>query len=510
MFFNSFYFLVFLVVVLIIYFQIPNKHRINLLLLTSLIFYVSFIPWHILILIISAVVNYWISRIIYRAPDNKKKFYLIISIIINLCILSLFKYINFFNENLSAIAKFIGWNYSNKILEFAIPVGISFYTFKSLSYLIEVYRKKINPLPNIKNYLLYITIFPELLAGPVDRPLVLIQQFDNNFDFNYTRVSNGLKLIGWGFFQKWVIADRLALFVNNVYGNPESYKGIGLLSATVFFAFQIYCDFSAYSDIAIGTGEILGFKFAKNFSRPYFSKSISEFWRRWHITLSSWFRDYLFLPVAYSVLRKLKNKKFVGIKPETWGYLLSTLITMVLAGLWHGAGWSFVLWGLTIWFYLFISFITKRTRDKINSVFHFRKFKFLHKLITIILTFSLTCSAWIFFRANNFNDAVYIFCHLSNSLGKDLYEIFKSIIPLKLNLEFLTPITLGFAKKEFVLGLMGIVIVIIINILQRKGSIRQMLSGMPFFIRWAIYICFVITVLLLGKFETRQFIYIQF
>jgi alginate O-acetyltransferase complex protein AlgI len=510
MFFNSFYFLIFFAVVLIIYFKISNKHRLNFLLLSSIIFYVSFIPWHILILLVSVVINFYISKVIFRSPENKRKMYLIIAVIINLCILSAFKYVNFFNENISALARLINWNYSVRILELAIPVGISFFTFKSLSYLIEVYRKKINPLPPFKNYLLYIIIFPELLAGPIDRPNALMQQFDKSFDFDYARVSNGLKLIGWGFFQKWVIADRLALFVNSVYGTPEHYSGIGFLFATVFFAFQIYCDFSAYSDIAIGAGEILGFKFAKNFSRPYFSKSISEFWRRWHITLSSWFRDYLFLPVAYTVLRKLNNKKFLGVKPETWGYLLSAFITMVLAGLWHGAGWTFVLWGLTIWFFLFVSFITKRTRDKINRAINFRKLKTFHKIGTTLITFCLTCLAWIFFRANDFNDAIYIFSHLFTGMRKDLYEIFKSILSLKINLDILTPITVGFAKKEFLMGIMCIVVIVVINLMQRKGSIRQKISTMSFAVRWAVYVCFIIAVLLLGKFDTRQFIYIQF
>lgn len=509
MLFNSLEFIIFFCITTVIYFIIAGKYQKYFLLISSAVFYSFTIPWHVLLLFLIIIINYYSSKSISAKSKETGKKFLILIITFNLLILFLFKYFNFLSGNLLALSRYIGWNYSLGTLELILPLGISFFTFKSIAYDIEVYRKNIPAENNIAIFALYILIYPELAAGPIDRPKILLEQLRQTYSFDYNRITSGLKLMAWGFFQKWVIADRLSVLVNGIYEHPYENNGLSFLIATFFFAVQIYCDFSAYSDIAIGAGEVLGFKFARNFNRPYFAKSVSEFWRRWHITLSSWLRDYTFLPSVYSILRKLNNKPFLGVKPENIGYVIGTLLTMFIAGIWHGAKWTFICWGSLIGVYLTVSFITKNLRKKTVRILRLKKIPVVHKVISIVITFSLVCFAWIFFRANSLNDAVFII----KNLHTGLLDYAKTILsfPLKGNFgDVLKPLYLGFNSMEFFLSVISICVLFTINFIQRKTSIRSVIISKPLLLRWIIYLSFLIILLIYGRFENRQFIYMQF
>ena len=334
MLFNSFQFLLFFPTVTLLYFLLPHRLRWQLLLFASCLFYMAFIPWYIVILIITILIDYfaglWLDR-----PDlapAQRKTVLTISIVSTCLVLFVFKYFNFFNTNFTAIASFFRWNYPIGALKIILPIGLSFHTFQSLSYVVEVYRGNQKAERHFGIYALYVMFYPQLVAGPIERPQNLLHQFYAEHCFDYRRVTDGLKLMLWGMFKKVVIADRLAIAVNQVYGNPHDYTGVPLIVATVFFAFQIYCDFSGYSDIAIGAAQVMGFRLMDNFNRPYFSKSIAEFWKRWHISLSTWFRDYLYIPLG-------------GSRTKTWRWQFNLFITFLASGFWHGANWTYIIWG---------------------------------------------------------------------------------------------------------------------------------------------------------------------
>lgn len=504
--FNSLDFLIFFFITTVLYFVVPKKLQTFFLLAISLFFYGYFIPGYLLILIFLVLVNYIFGRNVNRASTKNRKIFLIIIIILNLTPLVFFKYVNFINTNVSYLAHLIDWNYPLSLLNLILPLGISFYTFKCLSYDIEVYRKNIEPEKRLEIFALYIGIYPEILAGPIDRPQNLIPQLKTGYGFDYNRVTNGLKLMAWGFFQKWVIADRLSLLVNNVFDNPRNFSGLSLIVATFFFAIQIYCDFSAYSDIAIGAGEVLGFKFVKNFNRPYFAYSISDFWRRWHISLSTWLRDYIFLPIAYKTLRKLKNKPFLHIKSESWSYCIASLATLFIAGLWHGANWTYIAWGTLIGFYLIFSYMTKKIRRTIVRSVRLNKYPRLHKIISVFTTFCLICFAWIFFRSNDMNDAGYIITHCFTGILTYIISIIN-----KFNYsDFIQPFALGFNNMDLYIAVISTLILITVQIIQSRSGLRKFISEKPLLVRWIIYLLLVFIIMVYGKFETRSFIYGQF
>jgi len=508
MLFNSIEYLIFLFSIGVIYFILPKNYQKYFLILSSVFFYAYYIFWHLFLLLAIVAVNYYYG-LITEKQESPKRIFLIIIILINVSVLFLFKYFNFFNLNLLKLAGFLGWNYPVSYLQILLPLGISFYMFKCISYNIEVHRKNIRAVKRFDTFTLYIIIFPELVAGPIDKPQNLIPQLEIHHKYEYTRVTNGLKLIAWGLFQKWVIADRLAEIVNQVYNTPRSYDGLAFFIATVFFAIQIYCDFSAYSDIAIGTGEVLGFRLMKNFNRPYFAKSVPEFWRRWHISLSTWFRDYLFLPIAYKIFRVLKNKPFLKIKADYWSYSISTIITMLTAGLWHGANWTFILWGLILGIFLVFSIITKTIRNKLLKICKIKKFSSFHKLISVCLTFLLINFSWIFFRANSLNDALYIISHLFSGIFLYLKGAFINIIHLKI-FDAVNPLFLSGNRLDMYLNLLFIIILFTVQLIQRKHEITVLIANKPLIVRWALYLMLILVILVFGKFESRQFIYMQF
>jgi D-alanyl-lipoteichoic acid acyltransferase DltB (MBOAT superfamily) len=460
-----------------------------MLLAASCIFYMAFIPVYIFILGITILIDYTAALWIASSEGRKKKLYLIISIISTCLVLFVFKYFNFFNSNFARIASFFHWKYPIEIINIILPIGLSFHTFQSLSYVIEVYRGNQKPERHFGVYALYVMFYPQLVAGPIERPQNLLHQFHEEHFINYSRITDGLKLMAWGMFKKVVIADRLAILVNQVYNDPTVYSGFPLILATVFFSFQIYCDFSGYSDIAIGSAQVMGFRLMDNFNRPYFSKSVAEFWKRWHISLSSWFRDYLYISLGG---KKVGNSR--------WQFNL--FFTFLVSGLWHGANWTFVAWGAINGLFLLCSIWTKKLREKIVAVSGIYRFPRFYKYMRVLFVFSLISFAWIFFRAKNISDAYYIITHM-----------FKNLINVNVISKNLLIISHGWLKLtgyEIIISILMILFMEAVHLIQRHGSIRRMLSEKPVWVRWSIYFIITYSIIFFGVFDNTQFIYFQF
>lgn len=487
MLFNSIEFLIFFPIVTALYFILPPKYRWGLLLIASCYFYMAFIPAYILILAITIVIDYIAGLYIEKAEGETKKLFMILSVLSNVGILFVFKYFNFFNANFERLVELIHWNYPVQSLSIILPVGLSFHTFQSLSYVIEVYRghQKAERHPGI--YALYVMFYPQLVAGPIERPQNLLGQFRTEHRFEYKQVTDGLKLMAWGFFKKVVIADRVAILVNQVYNNATAYEGIPLLLATLFFAVQIFCDFSGYSDIAIGAAQVMGIRLMENFKRPYFSKSIAEFWKRWHISLSTWFKDYLYISLGGNRVSKGRR-------------VFNLFFTFLVSGLWHGANWTFVIWGALNGAYLIVSLLTEEPRKWLVRISGLAKLPALHKGLQIALTFSLICFAWIFFRANSLSDAMYIVTHLFSGVGETIRSGTLAD----------TVFNLGLDQYAFLVAAASIAFMELIHMLQRHGSVRDWLSRRPPVFRWATYYLLVTSILLFGVFGNREFIYFQF
>ncbi|MCP5101735.1 MAG: MBOAT family protein, partial [bacterium] len=344
MIFNSIDFLIFFGIVFSIYFFVPQKFKWILLLAASYFFYGYWKLPYLLLLIVPTILVYFIALHISRTESKRRrKFLLVLGLISGLGGLVVFKYSDFIGGSLFSLAGIFISDITYNPIKLLWPIGISFFTFKLVSYLIDVYNENAEAEKHPGYFALYVSFFPQLLMGPIDRAINLIPELKKKVDFDIDRIVSGLRLVVWGIFKKMVIADRLAVFVNEVFKNPEE-QGINLIFGAYFYAFQIYCDFSGYSDIAIGLSRVLGFKTMQNFDFPYFSKSMTQFWNKWHISLSTWLRDYLFLPIAYAVMRPIKTPRLCKIKAETWGYVTGMFFTMFLGGLWHGPAWTFVIW----------------------------------------------------------------------------------------------------------------------------------------------------------------------
>ncbi|MTI68992.1 MAG: MBOAT family protein [Firmicutes bacterium] len=491
MLFNSFKFLMFFPIVVGLYFMIPYRFRWVWLLGASYYFYMSWKPEYIILILISTIIDYYASHKMGSIKEKeKRKKYLILSLFTNLGLLFLFKYYNFFQSSLGYLCKNFQLNVELPTFKLLLPVGISFYTFQTLSYTIDVYKGKIEPERHFGIFALYVSFFPQLVAGPIERSKHLLPQFYKKHKFDLERISDGLVQMAWGFFKKIVIADRLAILVDNVYNNVYEFQGIQLIIATIFFGFQIYCDFSGYSDIAIGLARIMGFDLMKNFNKPYFAKSIPEFWRRWHISLSTWFKDYLYIPLG-------------GNRVNKWRWTFNLFITFIISGLWHGANWTFVIWGGLHGLYQIISINTKNVRNYMVKFLNFDKIPLIYNFYRRLVTFSLINFAWIFFRANNFNDAKYVV----NNLFVGLNNIF--------NLQWMKDSisSLGFSKFQLVIAVALIGFMETIHILQGNKSITDMISSKPIIVRWAIYYTIIFGIIILGVYgyeEKSQFIYFQF
>lgn len=418
-----------------------------------------------------------------KVKEEHKKLFLVISLLSNIGILFVFKYFNFFNASIGSIANFLDWNYPVAALNVILPVGLSFHTFQSMSYIVEVYRGNQKPEKHFGIYALYVMFYPQLVAGPIERPQNMLHQFHERHCFNYDRFTSGLKLMAWGLFKKVVIADRLAILVNEVYNSPNKHNGIQFVIATVFFAFQIYCDFSGYSDIAIGSARTMGFKLMENFRRPYLATTIADFWKRWHISLTTWFRDYVYIPLG-------GNRK---------RHFLNILIVFLISGLWHGASFTFIIWGLLNGLYQIIGMKLKPIKDKIKAVFGINKDSITNQIISKLSTFILACFAWIFFRANNIDT-------LKIALGK-LFTFNTSFYSMQ------GTEGLGMDSINIVISSGLILFLIIFEHIQEKADIGTVVANEPFIARWVVYSLLILSILLFGVYgdaNSAQFIYFQF
>ena len=490
MLFNSLQFLIFFPAVTTLYFILPHRFRWFLLLIASCIFYMAFIPAYILILLVTIVVDYIAGILIEKSQGKKRKLYLLISIVANIGFLAFFKYYNFASTNLTELAQFLHWNYSVPVLSIILPIGLSFHTFQAMSYTIEVYRGKQVAERHFGIYALYVLFYPQLVAGPIERPQNLLHQFREEHSFDYRRVTDGLKLMLWGLFKKVVIADRAAVFVDTVFNSPGDFQGVSFIIAAALFSFQIYCDFSGYSDIAIGAAQVMGFKLMDNFNRPYFSKSIAEFWKRWHISLSTWFKDYLYIPLG-------GNR--VG-KPR-WYFNL--FFVFLLSGLWHGANWTFLIWGALHGLFMVISAITAPARAHLVNFLTLERWPLFYKALRILFTFSLVSFAWIFFRAPTISSAWYIVSHLFSGLG----DTFRHLGDAGYRAH---TIFLDQSVLRVLITIGAILFMEGIHFLQRHGSIRHMFAAKPLVFRWAVYCLLLWSLFFFGKFGEKQFIYFVF
>ncbi|QVY67212.1 MBOAT family protein [Polaribacter sp. Q13] len=396
MLFNSFEFLLFLPTVFILYWFVFKKLRIQniLLLIASYIFY-GWWDWRFLFLIIlSTLVDYAIGIQLEKTDhQQKRKLLLWCSLIFNLGLLVFFKYFNFFIDNWVNAWSSIGITMHKSSLNIILPVGISFYTFQTLSYSIDVYRKKLKPTKNFIAFASFVSFFPQLVAGPIERATNLLPQFYKKRTFNYNLATSGLKLILWGLFKKIVIADNCAIYANEIFDNYQNQSSITLILGAIYFAFQIYGDFSGYSDIAIGTSRLFGFKLMTNFNYPYFSRDIAEFWRRWHISLSTWFRDYLYIPLG-------------GSKGNKWKQVRNVFIIFLVSGFWHGANWTFIVWGALNALFFLPLLLTSKNRQNTNLVAEQHFLPSLKEFLQMVTTFILVTLAWIFFRAETVTMAI--------------------------------------------------------------------------------------------------------
>ena len=497
MLFNSYNFLIFFPIVVLIYYLIPHKVRYIWLLAASYYFYMCWNAKYALILLFSTAVTYASGLLIDKSNKiedetkrtKKKKLFVALSFITNLAILFLFKYFDFAVDNINKILSVLHIKLLNPSFDVVLPVGISFYIFQALSYTVDVYRKDVKAERNFLKYALFVSFFPQLVAGPIERSKNLLEQVHEKHQFDAQRVKDGLLLMIWGFFQKIVIADRVAIVVDTIFNKFPQYGGMYVILGAVLFAFQIYCDFAGYSTIAIGAAKVMGFRLMENFNSPYMSMSVAEFWRRWHISLSSWFKDYLYIPLGGN--RKGKIRKYINI-----------MIVFLVSGLWHGANWSFVVWGGLNGLFQIVGAELKKDRDWIVEKFHLNRETVSHKIYKVLATFVLVDFTWIFFRAKSLKTA--------GAMIKSIFTVYNPWIFFNDSLY-----KLGLNRKEFHFMIISILILIIADFVKWKGhSIREWVYKQERWFRWAFYIVSILVVLVFGiwgpAFNESAFIYFQF
>lgn len=482
MFFNSLNFAIFLPVVFILYWFATkgNLGLQNILLLVSSYFFYACWDWRFMFLLIfSTLLDYYTGIKIHETTDQRKKlFWLWLSIGINLGFLGVFKYYNFFAESFADGLSLLGLKANLDSLQIILPAGISFYTFHGLSYVIDIYKKRIKPERNFINYSVFVSFFPLLVAGPIERATHLLPQILKKREFDYLNAVDGLRQILWGLFKKIVIADNCAEFANTIFNNSTDYSGSTLVLGALFFTFQIYCDFSGYSDIALGTARLFGMDLLKNFAFPYFSRDIAEFWRRWHISLSSWFKDYLYIPLG-------------GSKGGMWMKIRNTFIIFLVSGFWHGPNWTFIVWGFLNALYIMPSIVFNTNRNNLDIVARGKYLPTIREFFAILLTFSLTVFAWIFFRAANVTHA---FSYIS--------EIFSSSL-------LTVPYFPEIGKAVPIVFLTSIFVIVEWFGREQQYAIAHL--GVKWYrpLRWAIYYIIILVICLFEGSE-QQFIYFQF
>ncbi len=538
MLFNSYKFIIFFIVVIVLFFSLPHRFRWLFLLVVSYFYYMCWDPKYALLILTTTAVVYGSAILMHGRPQGVKKLCVAASLIINLGILFIFKYYNFFSSSLKELFTIFGFSYNIPVFSLVLPVGISFYTFQALSYTIDVYRGTREPERHFGIFALYVCFFPVLLSGPIERSTTLLPQFYKEMATDYNRMADGLKLMAWGAFQKLVIADRLAMYVNQVYGNTQAITGLPLLFGTYMFVLQVYCDFAGYTDIAIGSAQVLGFKLIPNFRRPFFALTLGEFWRRWHISLISWFRDYLYIPLGGNRVGKLR-------------YYFNMMLVFSLSGLWHGAQWTFVIWGALNGVFLIVSRMSDRVRNavreslfswilKIPAAAYFVLFGLLlsialfgkiiglatgtggritasacalialvlggvrlksglyekfvpavKKLMMILITFHLFIFGAVFFRSRSVSEALYVLTHFP---GTNFGQIMMSSDAI-----------------QFIFMILLVVLLLGIHYIQEtRGSIRELLKPKPAWMRWALYFLLCSGILMFGVRGSQQFVYFQF
>lgn len=497
MLFNSIEFLLFFPAVCLCYYIIPHRVRYLFLLACSYFFYMCWNPQYALLMLTSTAITYASGLLIDSADrieeegkrKRRKNLYVALSFISNLSILFFFKYFDFATGTVVRLLGLAGIQVQAPAFDVILPVGISFYTFQALSYTMDVYRKEIYAEKNFFKYALFVSFFPQLVAGPIERSKNLLIQINEKHKFEFERVRSGLLLMLYGYFQKVVLAEYLAIVVDSVYNTYTERTGFQLMVATICFAFQIYCDFGSYSNIAIGAAKVMGFRLMENFNTPYFAVSVSDFWRRWHISLSTWFRDYLYIPLGGN--RKGKLRKWINL-----------MIVFLVSGLWHGASWHFVVWGGLNGVYQVLGEWLKPFREKVMKLFKVDKNVFSHKLLQMLITFGLVDISWIFFRAS-FRQGLSIMKTMAGL--RDTYWFTWGN-----NLE-----AMGLTLATRNLLVVALVILLVTDICKYRGiDLIEWLCRQGIWLRWLVYFAGIFGILIFGVygpgFDASQFIYFQF
>lgn len=493
MLFNSLPYAIFLVIIFALHWLLPHRFRWISLLIASYYFYMSWNPELVVLIALTTLVSYSSGILIerYRNAEGRRrhlpKLLLVSALTICFGVLFFYKYFDFFSVSLSALLSLMSLPMQAFTLKLVLPVGISFYTFQTLSYVIDVYRGKITAERHLGYYALYVSFFPQLVAGPIERSDNLIPQLRAPRSFDTAEAIQGLKWITLGLFKKIVIADTLSVYVNTVYTDLPGYHGLAFIIATLSFAFQIYCDFSGYSDIAIGSAKLLGIKLMKNFDSPYFSRSIREFWSRWHISLSTWFRDYVYIPLG-------------GSRTTLPRHLRNLMITFLLSGLWHGANWTFVCWGALHGFYIVAEALYQRIVSRAAPRPQQSGFRAaLRAGGQIAFTFALVCFAWVFFRANSVSDAIYGLSHMFDGISSPALYVQVAAAQL------------GIDRLDLLVRLFPLSVLALVDYFNRRKDVIAATTSLPPVVRWAIYLAFIWLILFLpGVGGGSEFIYFQF
>lgn len=492
MLFNSLSFLIFFPVCVLVYYAIPKRYQYVWLLAASYYFYMKWNPAYLLLLLFSTAVTFGGGTLVDRENrrrggprDDRRKLYVAGSFILNLGVLFIFKYLNMTLDLSERLAGLFGSDIELGRSDLLLPVGISFYTFQALSYTMDVYRGEIKAEKNFLRYALFVSFFPQLVAGPIERSKNLLPQVNMEHSFDYERARDGLYLMLWGYFLKVVLADRIAIAVDSVYNDHQSQNGVAIIIATVLFAFQIYCDFAGYSTIAIGAAKIMGYKLMENFDSPYLASSSGEFWRRWHISLSSWFRDYLYIPLG-------------GNRKGRWRKYMNIMIVFLVSGLWHGAAWHFVVWGGLCGLYQVVGDVLRPARDKTCDKIRLRGKT--RKVFSIAFTFVLTDFAWLFFRASGFRNAVDMIRHTCRSFTDGGIHM---------------TCALGLNAANITVMLIGIAVLIAADAAKyRKVVLREKIAALPMVIRCMTTALIITLILVVGiwgaGYDSSAFIYFQF
>ena len=489
MLFNSLKFAAFFPAVVLAYWVLPHKLRGPMLLAASYLFYMCWNPRYALLMLFSTGVTWAAGLAIQQGrTPAAKKWAVGSSLALNLAVLALFKYSGFLIENLNALRAALGLEGGLSGFSLLLPVGISFYIFQAVGYTMDVYRGEIEAEKSFLTYALFVSFFPQLVAGPIERSANMLPQFKTRHRFSYDQAKAGLIQMLWGYFQKLVIADRLALLVDAVYQQPERFGTLPLGLAVVFFALQLYCDFSSYSDIAIGSARVMGFELMQNFKSPYLSRSIGEFWDHWHISLSSWFQDYLYIPLG-------------GSRKGTARTCLNLMIVFLVSGLWHGAAWTFVVWGALHGGYSVLSRLTRSLRTRLCQSLQIRRGSRLHSLLCVALTFSFTSLAFVVFRAESLTQAMALFRGLlrwdAAPFGGTGFE------------------GLGIDAADFWVALAAILVLLVCDLLRKKyGPLTPLLMERPLVLQWAVLLGGILTIVVFGMYGAgyveKPFIYFQF